>query len=375
MIRRTRLLAATALAGSLLMQIFPTFACSLVFVNDNDVAKIVVRTMDLPLSIPEAPRLVVFPRGMEKDAGRSLLPGVTAKLVGLGDNHLKWKAKYGSVAMSAFDIGVTDGLNEQGLAGHLLTLETTAYEPKDARPELGQSHWLAYVLDNFKSVQEAVDALQDNKKFRIVPATVPEKGLTGVMSVHLALEDPTGDSAVFELVDGKMVIHHGPQYRVLTNDPPYDAMLSRMKKYKAFGGTLGLPGEAPEGEYRFVRLAAYYKLLPEPKSYRQAVANAISLMRIAQVPVRDPAKEILATRDVSDADRLWAGVQTNWLSAIDVSHKVVYVNSAISPDLFWLKLDDLDLNEGAPVVYLDPHEISLGGDVAKRFAVWKSPVQ
>jgi choloylglycine hydrolase len=375
MIRRTRLLAATALAGSLLLRAFPTLACSLVFVNDNDVAKIVVRTMDLPLSIPEAPRLVVFPRGMEKDAGRSVLPGVTAKVVGLGDNHLKWKAKYGSVAMSAFDMGVTDGLNEQGLAGHLLTLETTAYEPKDKRPELGQSHWLAYVLDNFKSVQEAVDALQDNTKFRIVPATVPEKGLTGVMSVHLALEDPTGDSAFFELVDGKMVIHHGPQYRVLTNDPPYDVMLSRMKKYKAFGGTLGLPGEAPEGEYRFVRLSAYYKLLPEPKNYRQAVANAISLMRIAQVPVRDPAKEILATRDVSDADRLWAGVQTNWLSAIDVSHKVVYVNSAMSPDLFWVQLDDLDLHEGAPVVYLDPHEISLGGDVAKRFAVWKSPVQ
>jgi choloylglycine hydrolase len=328
--------------------------------------------MDLPLQIPEAPRFVVLPRGLDKDAAHSVLPGVTVKLLGLSDNHLKWKAKYGSVVMVAFDVGVTDGLNEQGLAGHLLTLEATAYEPKDDRPELGQTHWLSYVLDNFKTVQEAVDALKDDKEFRIVPVTAPEKGLAGIMSVHLALEDPTGDSAIFELVNGKMVIHHGPQYRVVTNDPPYDTMLLSLKKYKAFGGKLGLPGEGPEGEYRFVRLAAYFQLLPDPKTYREAVANAISLMRVAQVPARDPRKELEATKDLTDADRLWAGVQTNWLSAIDVSHKVVYLNSAMSPDLFWVKLEDLDLNEGASVMYLDPHDITMGGDAAKRFEVWRA---
>src|SRR5260370_1775208 len=149
-------------------------------------------------------------------------------------------------------------------------------------PELGQSHWLTYVLDNFETVDESVAFLQNNKEFRIVPVTVPEHGLKGTMSVHLALQDPTGDSAVIEQVDGKTVVHHGPQYRVMTNDPPYDVMLKRLKKYKGFGGSLPLPGEAPEGEYRFVRLAAYYNLVPAPKSYREAVATAISLMRVAQ---------------------------------------------------------------------------------------------
>ncbi len=78
---------------------------------------------------------------------------------------------------------------------------------------------------------------------------------------------------------------------------------------------------------------------------------------------------------MTDSDRLWAGVQTNWLSAIDVSRNVYYVNSAMSPDLFWVKLNDLDLNEGAPVKYLDPHDFTLGGDVAKRFEAWNSSVQ
>lgn len=98
-------------------------------------------------------------------------------------------------------------------------------------------------------------------------------------------------------------------------------------------------------------------------------------MRVAQVPARDPKKELEGTKNLTDADRLWAGVQTNWLSAIDVTHKVVYLNSAMSPDLFWVKLEDLDLNEGASIKYLDPHDITMGGDAAKRFEVWRASVQ
>ena len=77
----------------------------------------------------------------------------------------------------------------------------------------------------------------------------------------------------------------------MTNDPPLDEMLNRMKKYKAFGGTQALPGESMEGESRFARLAAYQKLLPEPRNSTEAVAAALSLMRIAQIPFRDPEKD------------------------------------------------------------------------------------
>ena len=125
-----------------------------------------------------------------------------------------------------------------------------------------------------------------------------------------------------------------------------------------------------------MRLTAYYKLVPEPKSYREAVATAISVMRVAQVPFRDPRKEeALDTGESSDADRLWYGVQTNWLSAIDVTHKVYYLNSCISPDLFWVELKDLDLKPGAPVLYLDPHNIELGGNIAGKFELRKAAIR
>jgi len=369
----SRILAAAVLALAVVVPSPPAPACSLVFLNENDVAKVVVRTMDLPLHFREAPRLVVFPRGMTKDSAHSVLPGAAVQVAGLDDHPMRWTAKYGSVGMVGFDTAVSDGVNEHGLAGHLLFLYSTTYEPKDDRPELGHGHWLTYVLDNFRSVAEAMAALQEGKLFRVVPTTLPDKGVNDVISMHLALEDPTGDSAVIELIDGKTVIYHGPQHRVLTNDPPYDEMLEHLKNYRPFGGWEGLPGEGPEGEPRFVRLSAYARLLPTPKTAWEAVAGALSLMRIAQVPFRDPDKELADRFFVFDIERLWAGGQTNWLTAIDLTHKVFYVSSALAPNLFWINLKDLDFNAGADVRYLDPHQIDLAGDVVRRLQPWKPP--
>jgi len=118
-----------------------------------------------------------------------------------------------------------------------------------------------YALDNFKTVKEVVQAHKE-RKFRLVAVTAPDLGHRATLGSHLAVEDSTGDSAIFEYVAGKLVIHHGPEYTVMTNDPPLDEMLQRMTKYKGFGGTQPLPGESLEGEYRFARLAAYQKLLP-----------------------------------------------------------------------------------------------------------------
>ncbi|HEY5206095.1 MAG TPA: linear amide C-N hydrolase [Roseiarcus sp.] len=36
---------------------------------------------------------------------------------------------------------------------------------------------------------------------------------------HLALADASGDSAIFEYISGKLVIHHDRKYTVMTNSP------------------------------------------------------------------------------------------------------------------------------------------------------------
>jgi choloylglycine hydrolase len=363
------LVLMAVVAGVAVLPRTPARACSLVFVNGNQIAKIVVRSMDLPLQLPERPRLVVFPCGQKRDCARSVLPGVQGKVEGLDANPLRWTSNYGSVVMTGFDAGVSDGVNQCGLSAHLLTLVAVKHEPKDARPELSDGLWVQYVLDNFKTVKEVVQAHKDGA-FRLVAVTAPALGIAASLGSHLAVEDPSGDSAVIEYVDGKLMIYHGPQYNIMTNDPPLDEMLVRMKKYKALGGTQALPGESMEGESRFARLAAYQKLLPEPVNSTQALAAAMSLIRIAQIPFRDPEKD-----QQSEPEALWRGCQTTWVSAADLTHRVYYVSSPLGLNLGWVDLKNVNFGVGAPILFADPHDPKQVGDLTQRLLPWRSPPQ
>ena len=343
----------------------PVSACSLVFVNDRKIAKIVARSMDLPAAILERPKFVVFPRGMARDAERSALPGVKGKMEGLGANAMKWTSRYGSASIVSFEVAATDGLNEKGLSVHELTLDKSEFEAPDGRPALPITHWAQYILDNFATVNEVVEAHRAGT-FRVAPAWSTDlhipKELTGV---HIAVQDPTGDSAIIEYVKGKLTIHHGAQFRVMTNDPSYDEMLRRTKEYAAFGGTKPLPGDQ-DAEDRFVRLLAYYRYLPEPKNYTDAVAGALSLLRIAQVPFRDE------TRVPGPDQGIFAGNQTNWVSGSDLTNLVYYVESATTPSLFWLDLKEASFRPGAPVLAVNLHDQRVGGDVRNFLKRWKA---
>lgn len=45
-------------------------------------------------------------------------------------------------------------------------------------------------------------------------------------TVHVAIADARGDSAILEYLNGELVIHHGRQYQIMTNNPPYDEQLA-----------------------------------------------------------------------------------------------------------------------------------------------------
>jgi choloylglycine hydrolase len=337
-------------------------ACSLAFVNDRKIAKIVVRSMDLPVALPERPKFLVFPRGMVRDSQRSVLPGVKGRLEGVGTDTMRWTSKFGSVGIVSFEGGTTDGLNERGLTAHMLVLDESELEAADDRPVLPDTHWVQYVLDNFATVTEVVDAHRAGK-FRLAAAWSSDLGYAKHLPTHLAVQDASGDSAIIEYVKGKLQIHHGPEYRVMTNDPPYDDMMVLMKRYVPFGGSEPLPGDA-EAPDRFLRLAAYAKYLPDPKNYVEAVAGALSLLRIAQVPFRDPGR-------VPDQG-FWGAVQTNWVSAADVTNGIYYVNSSFVPSLFWMDLKNADLSAGAPLLSLDLHDPSVGGDAKRSLTRWRA---
>lgn len=288
--------------------------------------------------------LWAFPRGMERDNGV--------------DGALAWESKFGSLTAGADDMMVVDGLNDAGLAGHLLVLSESDYGDRDeGRPALSMAIWLQYILDNFATVAEAV-AWSEESGVQIVPQSDPTSG--NPLGLHLALEDASGDSAVIEYLDGKPAIHHGRQYTVMTNSPPYDQQLERLSEIEGLGGSTPLPG-GTAAEDRFARAAYYLQRLPAPASTTEAIASLLSVMRNAAQPFRLP-----------DPDKPYAS-QTIWRTLTDLTHGIYVFESASRPNVVWARLEGLDLSEGAPARKLDlvadtGLEGGLVGDVTDDFA-------
>src|SRR5580658_8364365 len=137
--------------------------------------------------------LWVFPAGIARDGAA-------------GPHSLRWTSRYGSVGVSGYDAGTTDGMNEKGLVANLLYLVESEYgKPDDKRPRLSISLWTQFVLDNYATVEEAVDALRI-EPFDILAPKLPNGAPA---ALHLAISDALGDSAILEYVKGKLIIHHG----------------------------------------------------------------------------------------------------------------------------------------------------------------------
>lgn len=288
----------------------------------------------------------VYPRGMSRDGG---LPDAIA-----------WTSKYGSVTTAGWDIGTVDGLNEKGLSANALYLAESDYgQPavNDVRKPLSVTAWAQYVLDNFATVAEAVDAMR-SAPFYVVELKLPS-GHAGV--AHLSISDPGGDSAIFEYVAGKLVIHHGKQYTVMTNSPTFDQQLALNTYWETVGGQTMLPGTNRASD-RFVRASYYMSTVVKPEDPVVAVATALSVIRSVSVPVgiTTPGQPNIAA--------------TQWRTLADQKNGVYYFESAFSPYLISLELKNLKFAAGSPVKKLSLTENSqllvdgrfVSGEVSKH---------
>ena len=312
-------------------------ACSRVLWNNNGKAVVAGRTMDWAHTFDDM--LFVYPRGQQMTGGV--------------EGGLEWESKYGSVGCSIIgyakkygfdytDDGHTDGINEKGLSAHLLYLEETKYPSADERPAVSYLRWVRFVLDNFATVEEAVVGM---KKIRIAPVKLNGR----VLGSHLAIEDPSGDSAIFEYIDGNLVIHHGSQYTVMTNDPAYPYHVENIKRYKDFGGDEELPGTTGP-EDRFVRLAHFLGRLDAPKDAPDALGKINSVIKAAAVPF-----------DADEYGPTW------WTSLTDVTNKTWYFDWSLNPNIVWVELDKLDFSASQPVKVVNPRDPKLVGEISGAF--------
>jgi choloylglycine hydrolase len=277
---------------------------------------ITARSMDWKADI--GTNLWVFPRGMKRSGE-------------VGPNSIQWTSKYGSVIASGFDVSTTDGMNEPGLVANVLWLVESDYPTYNGKgPGLSLAAWAQYVLDNYATVDEAVDALA-KEPFTVVTDKTP--GEERLATVHLSLSDPSGDSAIIEYIGGKQIIHHSRNYQVMTNSPIFTEQLALDEYWKQIGGTVMLPGTNRASD-RFARASFYVNAIPKSEEPNEAVASVFSVIRNVSVPYG------ISTPDQPNIS------STRWRTVADQKRKLYFFESALTPNVFWVDLNKLDFSEG-----------------------------
>lgn len=322
-------LLATAVGGAAA----PASACTRVVYLGENQDVITARSMDWQSDI--ATNLWVLPRGIARN-GQA------------GRDSIHWKAKYGSVVASGFDISTTDGLNEAGLSANLLWLVESEYPAQRGRkPGLAISLWAQYMLDNFATVAEAVATLE-REPYALVTDDLP--GESRQATLHLALSDASGDSAIVEYIGGKQVIHHDRAYQVMTNSPVFNQQLALNTYWQQIGGTVMLPGTNRSAD-RFARASFYINAIPKSEDPVVALASVFSVIRNVSVPYG------ITTPDQPNIS------STRWRTVADHKRRLYFFESALTPNTFWVDLNKVDFAVGAQVLKLD-----LGRDQRNVFA-------
>lgn len=297
--------------------------------------------MDWPESTD--PLIVASPSGRSRDGGT--LAGTDV----VGDNPLRWTSRYASLVTTVYGLGGIDGFNEKGLAAHGLYLQSTDFGPRDAsKPGVHGGLWVQYLLDQAGSVAEALALMPE-----IDVVMVSARGHDATL--HVALEDTSGDSAIIEFAAGKQVVHHGREFTLMTNDPTYDEQLELLSKqdFSQPDRNMPLPGNVNAVD-RFQRAAYYSALLPKPETERQAVASVMAIMRNVSVPFGAPYGEF--------------GVyNTEYRTVSDLTNRVYYFELTTSPNTVWVQFDGLNLTPGGDPVAVDPYDWTMVGDVTTRF--------
>lgn len=290
----------------------------------------------------EPVQLRIYPRGIHR--------------TGLTSTHrLEWTSRYGSLVAVSQDVAL-EGMNEKGLAAHMLILRESNYGVRDERlPAMSVLMWLQYYLDHFQTVADAVQ-FTESKPFQLIPFF--ELTSQKWFNLHLALEDPTGDTAIIEYIAGKPIIYHHRDYKVLTNSPTYDQHLSNLKQFQGFGGEKPLPGTTDTRD-RFVRASYYIDHLPTPSTETEALSQLKSVL----ANVASPQELILPEQGVQS--------HTIWSSISDLTHRRYYFKTLSALNMIWVAMDKFSFEQNAEVMALDVMSSpELTGEVSARFSVW-----
>lgn len=296
-------------------------ACTGISLTAADGSYVQSRTIEWGDSALES-LYVIIPRGQQL---QSLTPD--------GGTGLAFRARYGVVGLAVVQQEfIAEGINEAGLsAGLFFFPQYGSYETYDAAQrdrtlvDLEVAQW---ILTQFATIDEVKAAISG---VRIV-------GLEANAVVHWRIGEPSGRQVVLEIVGGVPHFYEN-EVGVLTNAPGFEWQVTNLNNYvnlhpgsvepykmdattlRAFGATagfLGLPGDDTPPS-RFVRAAFFRATAPQRATAFATVQECFHLLNNFDVPIglEHPAGQC---PDIPSA--------TQWTSAIDLTHRVVYYKTA-----------------------------------------------
>ncbi len=314
-------------------------ACSEVFIDNGGKVKVSARNFDFPAGNGF---VRYSPAGTVRQSQYALQDS----------DPLKWTSKYASVTFNAslektkspadgiYEAGV-DGINQAGLKIGTYFLASSVFPKDGVKTTLDIASLSQYLLDNFKSVDEALADLA-GERYRIT--STPTESVE--IKLHLFLHDSTGRSAIVEFIDGKIKVTRNPEIPVLTNDT-YAKSLEHLKLYNGFGGELAIPG-AIESLDRFVRGVYYWKSLPVPADTIQAINYGFATIQLLTEPLA------------------FANGGTQWTIVTDIDNKRIYFRTANNPTIASIDLNKLSASTMASSD-IDLLRTDMVGDVSNMF--------
>jgi penicillin V acylase-like amidase (Ntn superfamily) len=308
-------------------------SCS-TFLLSNGNSLLIAHNLDDYIKVPGL--VVVNKRGVQKEnISWNDLKSITGK--SSSSPRQQWTSKYGSITYNTFGKEFIDGgMNETGFYVGEMTLIGTEYPKNDALPKIYHHQWMQYLLDNYSTVQEALESL-------------PKLLIDGHCQWHFFIADRTAKAAVIEFLKGKTVIYKDKNlpFKVLCNKS-YSRELDSLNLFIGFGGTRPVNFKDTIFDRRFVWA-------------NDMLSNPHQKKPDSDV---DYAFEILNQMDLGN---------NKWSIVYDMKELRMYFNTSTARQTRYVDFKSFDFSCKKPVVVLDINQ-SLKDDVSNKFITYSDSI-
>jgi choloylglycine hydrolase len=332
-----------AFAGSM-----PASACTIFRMTARDGSIMITRSMEFGVDLKYD--LIVVPRNMHFAS-----PSPVSR------HGVQWSTKLGyvGVASMGMDFGVSDGMNEQGLAMSVLWYENDMQYQTVARADSGKAMAQAilpdWILGNFTTAGEVRAAMQGVRVFQYSDTTKIKMAMT----VHYIVYDARGGCIVIEYDKGECHIYDNT-LGVMTNSPSLPWQLTNLRQYIGFenvnpiplkaggftlyptghgDGMLGIPGDYTPPS-RFVRLAMFERFVTRQPNAETNLTLCQHVINTFSIPFG-----IIVDKDKNG--NIVSNESTQWVTFRDITNKVFYFKTYDNVTLRKIDLAKLDFGAKA----------------------------